>query len=143
MAASTRTFCLPTAGSARVARVALFGRRLAVIAHRLRQRLDLVGGEALQIGVLDEVRRVLVVLGGGDVEADVVEQRGELEQLAVGVGQAVQRAQAAEEIERQARDVLGVRLVGVAAARQAHDASAARRSGYSSMSWMPGPLRAA
>ena len=60
------------------------------------------------------------------MEADVVEQRGELEQLAVGVGQPVQRAQAAEEIERQPGDVLGVRLVGVAAARQAHHRAAAQ-----------------
>ena len=96
---------------------------------------------------------MLVVLGGRDVEADVVEQRGELEQLAVGVGQAVQRPQAAEEIERQAGDVLGVRLVGVAAAGQAHHRAAAQigvlvdeldaRARCAPRSRRPGPSRSA
>ena len=50
------------------------------------------GAKPAELTVAHEVRAVLVVAAAGDVLADVVQQRGELEQLAVGVAEAVHAA---------------------------------------------------
>ena len=59
--------------------------------------------------VLDEVRGVPVVALARHVLADVVQQRRELEHLAVVVAETVQRARLVEQAQREARDVLRVR----------------------------------
>ena len=74
----------------------------AVPAHERGEQLDLVGREAAQLAVAHEVRAVPVVAAAGDVLADVVQQRGELEQLAVVGVEAVQLGGGVEEVERRA-----------------------------------------
>ena len=56
-----------------VAVVAALRRCLAVITRDQRNRLDLVGLEAAQLAVLDQVIRMFVVTFVADVHADVVE----------------------------------------------------------------------
>ena len=68
-----------------------FGGDLAVIAGDERDHVDFFRLEAAQIAVLDQVVRVLVMARIADVRADVVQQRRELEPLALAIGQAVQR----------------------------------------------------
>src|SRR5580698_7229358 len=59
--------------------------------------LDLVRLEAAQVAVLDEVVGVLVVLLVTDMDADVVQERGVLEPLALPVREAVDAARLLEE----------------------------------------------
>ena len=89
---------------------------------------DLVGCEPAQLRVLDEVRRVPVVALARDVLADVVQQRRELEHLAVVGAEPVQRLRLVEQAQREPRDVRGVLVVGVAPAREAGDRGAAQRA---------------
>ena len=94
-------------------------RRAAVIARDERDRLDLVGLESAQIAVLDQIVRVLVVPLVADVHADVVQERGILEPLALAVGQAVDAARLVEERQRQARDLLARARASSCSARRA------------------------
>ena len=88
---------------------------LAVVARGLADHRRLARREAGQAGVEDQVARVLVVVVVVDRRADVVEDRGGPEQLALvgppgvqpGVGQRV------PHLERELGDVLGVRRLGV------------------------------
>ena len=71
---------------------------------------DLLGVEAAQLAVGDEVRGVTVVTVVRDVLADVVQQRGVLEQLPVVVVEAVELAGLVEQLEAQLGDLAGVGL---------------------------------
>ena len=111
-------------------------------AHDRREHLDLVGREAAQLAVAHEVR----ASGGGgplldDVLADVVQQRGELEQLAVGVAEAVERRGRVEQLERELGDLARVRLGPVAAPARARRTDSRRiargSSDQSAGSWRP------
>jgi hypothetical protein len=78
-------------------RMPTLGRGVAVIARNEREDLDLRGIEAPQIAVADEVIRMLVVPLIADVHADVVEQGGVFEPLALTIGQGVGAARLFEE----------------------------------------------
>ncbi len=72
----------------------------------------LLGGHSEQVGVEDQVVRVLVVLVVVDVVADVVEQRGVGQHLPVARLAANAVANGVEELQRQALHVVGMwRLV--------------------------------
>ena len=83
-----------------------FGSGLSMVAGDERDRLDLVGLETVQIAVLDQIVRVLVVAFIADVYADVVQQRGVFQPLALPIRQTVDRARLVEERHGQARDLL-------------------------------------
>ena len=100
-------------------------RRLTVIARDQRDRLDLVRLEAAQIAVGDEVVGMLVVSFVADVDADVVQDRGVLEPLALVVGEAMDGAGLIEQPDREARDVLRVLRPVVAALGELEHAAAA------------------
>ncbi len=88
--------------------VARLGLAAAVPANERGEQQDLLGVEAAQLTVRDEVRGVPVVVVVGDVLADVVQQRGVLEELTVAVVESVELAGLVEELEAQARDLAGV-----------------------------------
>jgi hypothetical protein len=69
--------------------VAAVGRGPPVIARHQGNGINLVGIEATQVAVLDQVVRVLVMALVGDVDADVVEQRGIFQPLALAIGERV------------------------------------------------------
>ena len=77
-----------------------------MIARDERDCFDFVGLEAAQIAVLDEVVRMFVMPRVTDVDADVVQDRGVLEPLALAIGQAVNCAGLVEEDGGQPSDVL-------------------------------------
>ena len=72
-------------------------RRAAVIARDERNRLDHVGLETAQIAVLDQVVRMPVVTLVADVHADVVQERGVLQPLALAVGERVRAPRGIEQ----------------------------------------------
>ena len=82
--------------------VAALGRGLPMVARDQRDGFDLVGLEAPQIAVLDQVVRVLVMALVADVDADVVQQRGVFEPLALAIGQPVDAARLIEQRDRPA-----------------------------------------
>ena len=96
-----------------------------MVAGDQRDGFDLVGLEAAQIAVLDQVVRVLVVPLVADVDADVVQQGRVFEPLALAVGQAVNAARLVEQRRRQPRDLLRVLGPVVAPLGQLDDAAAA------------------
>ena len=112
---------------ARVGRVARARRGLAVKQRGRRHDGDLALVEAEQVGVGDEVGRVHVVVGVRDEGAHVVQQGGVLEQLAFLVAERVEAGvtRAVEELERQARYVAGVGLIGAAGPYQPQNAALA------------------
>jgi hypothetical protein len=91
-----------------VAFVAAIGDGAPMVAGDQRDGLDLVGLEAAQIAVLDQVVRVLVVALVADVDADIVEQRRIFQPLAVPIRQAVHAARLIEQRHRQTRHLLRV-----------------------------------
>ena len=101
------------------------GRRLPMIAGDEGDGFDVVRLEAAEIAVLHEVVRVLVMAFEADVDADVVQDRGVLEPLALAIGEAVDRARLIEEADGEPRDVLRVLRPVVAALGQLEDAAAA------------------
>jgi hypothetical protein len=86
--------------------VAAFGRRLTVIARDERDGFDFIRLEAAEVAVANQVVRMFVVLLVADVDADVVEDRGVLEPLALPIREAVNRPRLIEECDGEARDVL-------------------------------------
>ena len=102
-----------------------FGRRLPVIAGDEGDRFNLVRLEAAEIAVGDEIVRVLVVPFVADVDADVVENRGVLEPLALVISESMNRARLIEQADRQPRDMLRMLRPVVAAFRQLEDTAAA------------------
>jgi len=93
-------------------------RRLAVITRDQGDHLDLVRLEAAQIAVRDQVVRVLVVALVRDVNADIVEQRGIFQPLALAIGEGVNAARLFEERDGDLRHLAGVLRPVVAALRQ-------------------------
>ena len=65
-----------------------------------RDHRDLVRFEATQISILDQVARVPMMPGVADVHADVIQEGGVFEPLALAIGQAVP---APRLIEQRAR----------------------------------------
>jgi hypothetical protein len=102
------------AAEIRVALVGLLRRGLPVVAGEQRDDLDLLGIEAAEIAVLDQVVRVPVMALVADVHADVVQQRAVLEPLAFAIGQAVHAPGLIEDRQRQPCDLL--RVLGPVAA---------------------------
>ena len=102
----------------RVAGVTFFGGRATVIPRHQRHQLDLLGIEAAQVAVLDEVVGVPVMLFVADVHADVVQQRRVLQPLTLAVRQAMQAACLIEQGERHPSDLLGVFRPVMTALRQ-------------------------
>ena len=94
-----------------------------VVAGERGDDLDLVGREAGQVAVRDQVVRVPLVLGVPDVAADVVEERAVLEPLPLGGGQLVERVGLVEELEGEPGDVGRVEHLGVAAPQEPVDAA--------------------
>ncbi len=82
------------------------GRRLPVIAGDEGDGFDFVRLEAAEIAVGDEIVRVLVMPFVADVDADVVQNCGVLEPLALAVGEPVNRARLIEEADGEPRHVL-------------------------------------
>ena len=104
--------------------VALARLLLAVIARHVGDEIDLVGIEAPDVAVADDVRRVHGVLVVADDVADVVEERGVLEQAPRLLAQAVAVGQPVEERERQLGHVARVRPVLAELGEQAQHAAA-------------------
>ena len=82
------------------------GRRLAVVARHERDRFDLVGFEAAQVAVLDQVMRVFVMLLVADMDADVVQDCRVLEVFTLAIGEPVNGARLVEQRDCQPRDLL-------------------------------------
>ena len=74
-----------------------------VVADERGEERDLGRLESPQLAVLDEVGGVAVVALAGHVLADVVQQRRELEHLAVAVAEPVQLGGLVEQPQREAR----------------------------------------
>src|SRR5688500_8754908 len=83
-------------------------RRLAVIPRHQRDDLRFRRLETPQMTVLDEVVRVLVMPRIADVRADVMQQRRELEPLALAIGEAMDAARLIEDRQRESRDLTRV-----------------------------------
>ncbi len=75
---------------------------LAVVAGDLGDELDLAIGQSGELAVADHVVRVQVVLGVGDHEPDVGQQRTRLEVVTLRRAEAVQRLQAVEQFDGEA-----------------------------------------
>jgi hypothetical protein len=82
------------------ARIAPARPRLAMITRQQRDDRPVELGEPSELTVLDDVSRVVLVPLVADVLADVVQERRILEQLAIGVAQAVQLARLIEQRQR-------------------------------------------
>ena len=80
--------------------VAALRRRAAVIAGDQRDDLDLVGLEAAQVAVLDQVVRMAMMPLVADVVADVVQEARVLEPLALAIAEAVHALGVVEQRQR-------------------------------------------
>ena len=101
--------------------------RPAVVAGDVGDQVALAGGEAVQVGVADQVQRVLVVGRLAHREADVVEQPGHLEQPPLGRPEAVQGTGLVEQRQGQGGHLASVGLVpGVPAGEVEHRPAAPR-----------------
>src|ERR671910_3600224 len=74
------------------------------------EQRDLFGGEAAHPAVLDEVRGVAGMSVGGHVLADVVQERGVLEELAIILVERVQLGGLVEQLEREPGNLAGMVL---------------------------------
>jgi len=83
-----------------------------VEARDRRDDLDLLWSEAAELAVQDQVLRMLVMLGVVHVEADVVEQSGELDELALALAEAVDRRASNRTAGAPAPHVTAVGVVG-------------------------------
>lgn len=102
------------------------GRRTAMVAGDQRHDRYLDRGESREPGVANQVERVLVMRAMAHVVADVVQQGGVLEELAVDLRQTVEPSQCIEQTQRQAGDLLAVPLVPVIASGELMHGSPAR-----------------
>jgi hypothetical protein len=109
----------------RETRVLALRRRLAMIPGHECDRFDFVRLEAAQVAVLDHVIRMLVMPLVADMDADVVEDGGVLEPLALAVGEAVDGARLVEERDGEPRDLLRMIRPVVAAFGELEDAAPA------------------
>src|SRR5260370_11035805 len=91
----------------REGRVLALRQRAAVVAGEVGDDLDLGRIEAGEAGVGDQVVGVLVVVAVVDRVADVVQQRGVLEPLALAAAKAVQRGGDGEQAQREPRRLKG------------------------------------
>ena len=102
----------------------------AVMAHERGEERDLGGLEAAQLAVLDEIGGVAVMALAGDVLADVVQQRRELEHLAVAVAEPVQRRRSGRTARaRAARRAACARRRSCSAGRGSRPTRGAARAG--------------
>src|SRR5437867_2314588 len=107
------------------ARMPPFGSRTSMIPRQERDCLDLVGLEAAQIAVLDQIVRVLVMPFVADMDADVVQDAGVLEPFALAIGEAVNSARLLEEGDGEPRHLVGMLRPEIAALGELDDAAAA------------------
>jgi hypothetical protein len=112
----------PFAAEVAVAFVPPAGCGPAVIPRDERHRFDLVGLEAAQIAVFDQVVRVLVMAVIRNVHADIMEQRCILEPFAAAVGERMNAARLIEEAGGEARDLRRVLRRVIAPLGQLDDA---------------------
>ena len=91
--------------------VALAREAGAVVARDVRDDGDLVGREPFEVGVFDDVERVLVVAAAADGVPHIAEDGGVFEQLTLVLAPAVERRRRVEEAEGEAGDVARVLLV--------------------------------
>ena len=87
--------------------------------------VDLLGLEAAQVAVLDQVVRMAVMLLVADVVADVVQEARILEPLALAVAEAVNPLGLVEQRQRERRDLPRVLGFPGAALRQLDHRTAA------------------
>ena len=88
-------------------------------------RVDLIRLEAAQIAVLDQVVGMFVMVLVTDVHADIVQDCGVFEPLALAVGEAMDRAGLIEERQCEASDLRRVLGPELAALGKLEDAAAA------------------
>src|SRR5262249_26813917 len=89
--------------------------------------LDFDRLEAQQLAVADQIARMPVVAGVVDGVPDVVQQPGELDELPSGYRQAELRRDRVEELAREPRHLLAVRVVAGEASGQGLDGAPAHR----------------
>src|SRR6185312_5952501 len=103
--------------------VAALGRGLPMIPRDEPDELDFVRLESAQVAVGNQVVRVLVMALVADMHADVVEQGGVLEPLALAIGEPVDAARLIEQLHGEARHLLRVLRPVVAAFGQLEHAA--------------------
>ena len=89
-----------------VSLVRFFRGRLPMVSRDERDNLDLLRIETPQISILDQVVGMAVVALVTDVNADIVQQGGEFEPLALAISQPMDAARLVENAERQPGDLL-------------------------------------
>lgn len=87
------------------------GGRSAVVAGNERDEQLIAASQSEQFAVLDQIHRVLVVAGRVDVQADLVQQRGDVQQQAGASIELMLLSQLLEQLFGEQRDVLGVVFV--------------------------------
>jgi hypothetical protein len=102
---------------------------LAVVAGDVGDQVAFSGAEAVQVGVADQIQRVLVVGRLGYGVADVMEQAGHLQQPALGRAEPMERARLVEQGQREGGDLAGVGSSQVC--RRAKSSTDRRRRGLS------------
>jgi hypothetical protein len=108
----------------RVLGVRLLRRTTTMIARDQPDGFDLIGLEAPETAMPDQVVRVTMVAVVADVITDVVEQRCVLQPFARAIGSLLDGAHLIKERESQPRDLLRVRRRVAASFSQLNDASA-------------------
>src|SRR4051812_29338054 len=100
------------------------GRALAMIARDVCDDLHLFIVEILQIAIRNQIHAVLVMALATDVPADVVQQGGVFDQLAIDGAEAVKRSEFIEQSQAQRGHLVGVPLMPIAPSRQNEPGSA-------------------
>ena len=96
-----------------------------MIARNQRDGFDLVGLEAAKVSVFRQIVRVLVMTLVADVDADVVQDGGVLEPLALAIRESVDRARVIEKGDRELRHLVRVLRPEMTPFGQLEDAAAA------------------
>ena len=94
-----------------VRQVAVLRQAAAVVARDVRDDRRLVVGQPEDLRRGEDVLRVLVMGAQADVDADVVQQRRDLEQQPLAIAEPVLVAELVEQPRRQLRDVVAVLAV--------------------------------